>query len=1335
MVRIAFALLAFVSFVAEGFAQCTISENGYALRVKITIDNTKVEGTASHADFPVLISHTDPNMRSTTNGGYVENVNGYDIIFTNSSGTQIDHRLVSYNASTGAIEAWVEVPSLSTAADTDIYIYFGKEGVASDPSTAGTFAGNYKAVWPLDENPSGTVSDYTSNSNTMSSSGSMTSGDEVSAMVGNGLDFDGTDDYVTRSYDSDFDFGTNSFTVSGWIKTAGSTGGTPTDFAVRINNDNDDVEEEGTGGAMYYSSSDLEIVDDPGTSDRDNQTIGLRFNSITIPQGATINSATIEFTADGDRSDPCDLTIAGSDEDDAGAIPATDYYLSSGIAETSASVSWSPGGWSDGNTYTTSDITSIVQEIVNRSGWTSGNSMLFTIQGSGADDEVRRAVSHDGNSSEAPYLEINYGGASDMTILSRYDDDQGFKLYMDGSGKVHFAVDDDGTWDPDFVVSSTSAYDDDDWHYVTGVKYDDDSIALFIDGNHIDGAPTSIAAAPVSAYVVHDDDDAEEEGVGEGDEGSMDLGSGDLEMEDDTDSSYPHPNQTVGVRFQNIAIPPGTSIDSAFIRFHADENNSSTTNLTLHGHDTCNAVAFSSDDYDITSRTFTSSSVAWSNVEAWSDQEYYNSPDIKTIVEEILERGDWTSGNAMAFFIQGSQTGSVETRNAFSHDGSDGSDGNGSGEDPPQLLIYTGATSLSTLSSDSAPLSIGSDEPTNGKYFDGIIDEVRIAGTAWDAGYIATEFNNVSSPSTFYSTTANAPDTAYYWTGATSTDWNTASNWSFNKVPSEESTVIIPDVANDPALGADAEVNTLYIKLGAIFNSGSYNLTVYDAIISDGTYNTGTGTVTYNLAGDQDICHNSFNNLVLGGSGAKTLTSSIDIDGSLTVSGTAQLDVSGSDYTINLSGNWNVSSTHADPFAEQGGTVILDGAGAQSISHSGTGGSETFNNLTIDKSAGVVSLSHPITIAGTLDFTGGGKIALGTSDLTIGDAGSITGYGASGYVVTDDSGLLRQEGIGSASRTGSVVFPVGTTSTSFTPVTIDNSTGTADRFDVRVCNQVYDDGNCSGGNAFSSMVVNKTWHISEGTTGGSDAAITLQWNSADELVFDHSSCLISHFKDGSWGAEMAATAAAGSDPYMLTATGINDFSPFGVGENPSLLPVELLYFRGTYMGDSVLLTWSTATETNNDYFALERSSNGLDFKTIASIDGAGTSKSTIVYSYSDKTFSGLGQYYRLRQTDFDGQFEYFRILYIETAPWQKPVMVYPNPATDMLHISGTLMHRSQISYALYDLLGNALFSNQVVADGHFDASIDVSRYAPGIYWVKIENLGHIYVTKIVVTNG
>ena len=167
------------------------------------------------------------------------------------------------------------------------------------------------------------------------------------------------------------------------------------------------------------------------------------------------------------------------------------------------------------------------------------------------------------------------------------------------------------------------------------------------------------AQTTITSQVSQDNDDAEEQVSN----GNMDRGSSDLELTSDGGT-----NQLVGVRFLNINIPQGTTILSASIQFTTDETDSGSTSVTLRGEDTDNASVFSNSDYDISNRTLTSASVAWNNIPAWNTtgQSGANqrTPDLTTIVQEIVNRGGWSSGNAMAFVING--TGE---RTAESYDG------------------------------------------------------------------------------------------------------------------------------------------------------------------------------------------------------------------------------------------------------------------------------------------------------------------------------------------------------------------------------------------------------------------------------------------------------------------------------------------------------------------------------------------------------------------------------------------------------------------------------------------------------------------------------------------
>ncbi len=190
----------------------------WAYRKKITIDNTKVAGSTDFTTFPVLISITDTDLRDDAQS------DGDDILFTSSNGTtKLDHEIEKFVSGTGVLVAWVEIPTLGATADTDIYMYYGNATVSSQENPGGIWGSDYAAVWHLTENPAGAAPqmlDSTANDNDGTSSGTMTSGDQVSAKIGDGLDLDGDDDYINVPTSTSLDSGLENgeFTASAWVK-------------------------------------------------------------------------------------------------------------------------------------------------------------------------------------------------------------------------------------------------------------------------------------------------------------------------------------------------------------------------------------------------------------------------------------------------------------------------------------------------------------------------------------------------------------------------------------------------------------------------------------------------------------------------------------------------------------------------------------------------------------------------------------------------------------------------------------------------------------------------------------------------------------------------------------------------------------------------------------------------------------------------------------------------------------------------------------------------------------------------------------------------------------
>lgn len=176
-------------------------------------------------------------------------------------------------------------------------------------------------------------------------------------------------------------------------------------FCVQISAGIDDVEESGVNGNPYVNSSDLEMVYD---SHYENQTIGLRFNGIAVPQGASISDAYLQFTADEISSAPCDLIIQAEDSDDAPGFSGNSYYDVSARSKTASNIGWSVDPWyfvgESGFNQRSPDLSDLVSEVVNRAGYAQGNSMVFTLSGTG----VRTAMAYEKSVASAPELCITY---------------------------------------------------------------------------------------------------------------------------------------------------------------------------------------------------------------------------------------------------------------------------------------------------------------------------------------------------------------------------------------------------------------------------------------------------------------------------------------------------------------------------------------------------------------------------------------------------------------------------------------------------------------------------------------------------------------------------------------------------------------------------------------------------------------------------------------------------------------------------------------------------------------------------------------------------------------
>jgi hypothetical protein len=174
------------------------------------------------------------------------------------------------------------------------------------------------------------------------------------------------------------------------------------------------------------------------------------------------------------------------------------------------------------------------------------------------------------------------------------------------------------------------------------------------------------------------------------------------------------------------------------------------------------------------------------------------------------------------------------------------------------------------------------------------------------------------------------------------------------------------------------------------------------------------------------------------------------------------------------------------------------------------------------------------------------------------------------------------------------------------------------------------------------------------------------------------------------------------------------FSQFSVGEATgfsNVLPVQLTQFTATPKTNSVAINWTTASEKDNAFFQIEHSVNGKDFKSIGSVNGNGSSAQTISYSFEHNAPAEGVNYYRLKQVDVDGKFNYSTI---KTAIIGKAsFIIKSNLVTNTLDIITST--KAPVAFGIFSTNGQRMLND--FAQG--EKLVDVSRLPVGLYFIKI----------------
>jgi photosystem II stability/assembly factor-like uncharacterized protein len=187
---------------------------------------------------------------------------------------------------------------------------------------------------------------------------------------------------------------------------------------------------------------------------------------------------------------------------------------------------------------------------------------------------------------------------------------------------------------------------------------------------------------------------------------------------------------------------------------------------------------------------------------------------------------------------------------------------------------------------------------------------------------------------------------------------------------------------------------------------------------------------------------------------------------------------------------------------------------------------------------------------------------------------------------------------------------------------------------------------------------------------------------------------------------------------------------------PLPVPVELTSFTATANGKEVILNWTTATEINNQGFEIERSGDNINFNNIGFVPGFGTTTEPKSYSYSDQSVNSGTFYYRLKQIDFDGSFEYSEVVEIEiTSPTEFILLQnFPNPFNPTTTIGFGIQNKSNVKITIINAIGEevAIVLNEEREAGFHQVEFNASTLPSGVYFYQLRAGSFVETKKMLL---
>lgn len=517
--------------------------------------------------------------------------------------------------------------------------------------------------------------------------------------------------------------------------------------------------------------------------------------------------------------------------------------------------------------------------------------------------------------------------------------------------------------------------------------------------------------------------------------------------------------------------------------------------------------------------------------------------------------------------------------------------------------------------------------------------------------------------------------------------------------------------------------------------------------------NRGASTRTYTLANSAIVVAGNFvlsdgtNTTILNGGGS---SSKLRVNGNFTIS-------TGGQFTLTANGNFSTANDGIDIYGNwtNNGSFTTDANPAAIVQFSKTGVSavqtiggtgNTFYNLRINTgdNTGTVQMTGDVNVSNILTLARGGLDLNGNTLNLTNAATTAISRTAPAYIKSENTSAPYGTIAWTINNvTGSFVYPFGVSATEYIPFTFNvTSAGNAGAGDGTVSVSTYASAADNtptptgvtnlNGTSGGASVADRYWVITCETpvnfaTTRPTATLTFAGRDSEKPTTPITTLQAQRWSPANYWDEAAPGQTYNDSPtigaafWTVQVPGISSFSPWTVTESSVPLPIELVEFKAEVVERKVVLNWVTASEFNNDYFVIERTTDGEYFSQVEKITGAGTTNDMKEYSTYDYQPVVGRSYYRLKQVDFDGKFTYSDLVMVEVADvdsWS----IYPNPYRQgelNLIVTGLEIDKPAKIY-VRDMQGHIVFEKDVDAISYTIVDITPEVELPvGMYMVSI----------------